>query len=94
MQEATGTGADEKETGILRPPAFTRMDWACLGGLTVMGLFLRVWGIQNEPAWFDEVVSLRFLHEPNLLAFLQSLRSIDSTMMPRLTSNWRHSWYW
>jgi len=82
MQEAIGAGVEENEVGISTPPAFTRLDWACLGCLTVLGLLLRVWGIQNESAWYDEVVSLRNLHEPNLLAFLRSLRLIDPPMMP------------
>ena len=72
MQETTGSSEDERETGVSTPPVFTRLDWACLGGLVLLGLLLRVWGIQNESAWYDEVLSLRHLHEPNLFAFLRN----------------------
>jgi len=82
IQAAPRDGIDERETSISSTPRFTQLDWIGLGGLTVLGLLLRIWGIQNESAWYDEILSLRHLHEPNLLAFLRSLNIFEPPLSP------------
>ena len=47
--------------------------WAvrtALGGILVLGLFFRLWGITGESVWFDEFVSLVLLKAP--AAYVQS----------------------
>ncbi len=57
-------------------------EWLFLIVVMAVALGLRLYGIRRESPWFDEIVSLRFLHLPSLFDFLRSERSVDPPMMP------------
>ena len=53
-----------------------------LGVACVAGLALRLWGIQNESAWWDEYSSLMHLGQPTLQDFLAHNRIYDPATLP------------
>jgi uncharacterized membrane protein len=53
-----------------------------LAAITLIGLGLRIWNLERESPWWDEVASLKFLDAPTLTAFLRQERITDPAMPP------------
>lgn len=52
------------------------------GGLLVLALGLRLLALHEESLWYDEVVCVQAIDEPNLAAFLAQVREYDPPMAP------------
>jgi len=53
-----------------------------VGGIVLLGAFLRVYGLGGESPWWDEIVTLDALDAPGLVAFLREERASDPPMTP------------
>ncbi len=54
----------------------------CVPMVMAVGLALRLYGLGDESAWWDEYASLAFLDAPSLPLFLQHNRALDPATLP------------
>jgi 4-amino-4-deoxy-L-arabinose transferase-like glycosyltransferase len=55
--------------------------WACLAGILVLALLLRVWTLPRESAWWDELLSLPHVDAPTFAAYWDRLQATDVSMV-------------
>lgn len=65
---------------------------AALFALLAIGLALRLYQIDSEALWYDEISSYGFLDAPNLLEFFRQERTLDAAMLPVYFTA-EYAWY-
>ncbi|HEO72372.1 MAG TPA: hypothetical protein ENN80_14020, partial [Candidatus Hydrogenedentes bacterium] len=77
----TNMSAVRPQTGAKLYPSRTLLTVALLA-IAATALFLRLWRLSAESAWWDEYTSLTHLGAPNLLTFLNLNRTLDPATLP------------
>ncbi len=55
---------------------------AAICAILLVGFALRIYRIDYEPVWYDEISSFEFLDSPTIQQFFQLERQLDSAMLP------------
>jgi len=73
------SGSEERDAGVVFR---LRLCWAALVVLMIVGVAVRIYHLERESAYFDEVVSFGHLDAGSLSAFLSEVRQDDTPMVP------------
>lgn len=50
--------------------------------ILVLAIMLRLWNVRSEDAWFDEIATVKFLNEPTVSAYLESMQVHNPPVQP------------
>ncbi|MFM1922125.1 MAG: hypothetical protein RLZZ303_3759, partial [Candidatus Hydrogenedentota bacterium] len=79
---AGGNSVEADGAPALARQAQSRGVWACLGLIVLLGFALRMHRLGEQSIWFDEALSLAWLHEPDFLSFIRHQFQMGWSLVP------------